>query len=514
MPAARLNHEYWISLCGHLAVYLAEDKHQLPWQTMEYGGFLLDTHAGRLAVADGKLPKLLAGVREWRSETVTTIRRLAEQRGRLIHYSQGISYVRILATELSWHIGTEEEPDYDREVQMDAALSALAEGIENLVSVFGPLGRPLWPPVASSLVAAFESGEAKRHLAVLSTDSSPAGWAALLRWWGVENIREQLFIGTWPAGATVQEQVHREALGVELGLSAALSSHDLRGWAIIQQNDAQPVVTALRKGSGHSRVLQDMALRVNELCAASRVELIPRHVPGSKLVEDGIDGASRDGAHFGTGANAYSLQGPAVSDGLWELVRDTAARAGHHMTVDRFASAVNRRLPRFNSRYPEPDAEATDALAQLDWNSSSCPTCGRVHREVNYICAPRPLERAALRKAIADGVLAVIVTPLAVTNPFWHKLVRASVLATVDGYVRVKGARARMEHSQESGSRELAIFVCDFAPYSARQTQTTSAPCAGFFTRRPKKFEGAAPEDATLLRLRRELQHLAGWRQP
>ena len=69
-----------------------------------------------------------------------------------------------------------------------------------------------------------------------------------MRWWGVENIREQLFIGTWPAGATVQEQVHRKALGVELGLSAALSSHDLRGWAIIQQNDAQPVVTALRKG--------------------------------------------------------------------------------------------------------------------------------------------------------------------------------------------------------------------------------------------------------------------------
>ena len=107
----------------------------------------------------------------------------------------------------------------------------------------------------------------------------------------------------------------------------------------------------------------------------------------------------------------------------------------------------------------------------------------------------------------------MIVTPLAVTNPFWHKLVRASVLATADGYVRVKGARARMEHSQESGSRELAIFFCDFAPYSVRQTQATSAQCAGFFTRRPKKFEGAAPEDATLLRLRKELQQLPGWRQ-
>ena len=95
---------------------------------------------------------------------------------------------------------------------------------------------------------------------------SPLGW-----WWGDE-ISEQLFIGTWPAGAMVQEQVHREALGVGLGLSVALSSHDLRGRAIIQQNDAQPVVTALRKGGGHSWVLQDMALRVNELCAALRVE--------------------------------------------------------------------------------------------------------------------------------------------------------------------------------------------------------------------------------------------------
>ena len=71
------------------------------------------------------------------------------------------------------------------------------------------------------------------------------------------------------------------------------------------------------------------------------------------------------------------------------------------------------------------------------------------------------------------------------TNPFWHKLVRASILANADSYVRVEGARARMERSQESGSRELSIFVCDFSPYSTRQTQGVSPPCAGFFTRRP-----------------------------
>ena len=69
----------------------------------------------------------------------------------LIHYSQGISHVRILATELSWHIETEEEPDYDREVQMGPALCALAEGIESLISEFGvKLWTPRAPLVATS----------------------------------------------------------------------------------------------------------------------------------------------------------------------------------------------------------------------------------------------------------------------------------------------------------------------------------------------------------------------------
>ena len=167
MPAAKLNHVYWSSLCGHLAVYLAEDKHQ--WH---HGVWWVSVRHTRRKASRS------------RREATQTIRCLAQERGGLINYSQGISYVRILATEVSWLIGTEEEPDYDREVQMDPALCTLAEGIESLISEFGPLGRPLWPPVVSSLVATFESGEAKRNMEDLSTDSSPAGWAALLRWWG------------------------------------------------------------------------------------------------------------------------------------------------------------------------------------------------------------------------------------------------------------------------------------------------------------------------------------------
>ena len=512
MPAARLNREYWISLCGQLAVHLADDKHQDLGQSLEYGGFVIETHQGSLTTAPDKLNKILAGLLEWKGMVNTTIRVLAEHRGRLIHYSLGISHVRVLATELSWYIGSDSEPDYDREIAMSPQLQALADEIIGVISVFGALGRPLWPPVPSSLVGAFERGEAKDHLAILSTDSSPAGWAALLRWWDDQLIQEQLFVGTWPPGSVVGEQVHRESLGVTLGYQAALCFKNLRGWAVIQRNDALPVIAALRKGSSQSRVLQEMALQVNRINAANHVELIPMHVPGTTLVDEGIDGASRDGDDFGRGANVGAIQGPAVSDALWIVIQEVAAKANLRMSIDRFATASNSRLERFNSRFPEPNAEATDALAQVDWDTSLCPGCGLYHREVNYLFSPRPMERAALKKAISDGALAVIVLPLAVTNPFWHKLVRTSLVQNQDGYVRVKGAKAQLLQSVGHESRELAVFACDFGLSTVKQTQTAVPPCAGFYKRRPKAYAGPGPEDSTLRRLRSELQRLPGWR--
>ena len=202
------------------------------------------------------------------------------------------------------------------------------------------------------------------------------------------------------------------------------------------------------------------------------------HVPGTTLVEEGIDGASREGDELGPGVNVSSLLGPAVSEELWSLVQRLAGEIGWELSGDRFATAANRRLARFNSRFPEPEAEATDALAQVDWDSSACPECGLWHREVNYIFAPRAVERVALRKAIADGVRGLVLMPLAVTHPFWHKLIRASVVQNTDGFVRVKGVKAKLSHSAGDGLWELALFACDFAHsrlrWSVRLAQASS----------------------------------------
>ena len=69
-------------------------------------------------------------------------------------------------------------------------------------------------------------------------------------------MRGQL-IEIWPVkvGAVLHAQVHRKEFGVDLRLSAAFSSHYLQGWPIVQQNDEQPVLSALLKGRGQSLAL-------------------------------------------------------------------------------------------------------------------------------------------------------------------------------------------------------------------------------------------------------------------
>ena len=175
--------------------------------------------------------------------------------------------------------------------------------------------------------------------------------------------------------------------------------------------------------------------------SAADVDLLPWHVPGLQLVAEGIDGASRAGDDFGEGCNVESIRGPAVCDELWELVRAVASAAGWRITVDAFASTANARVPRFWSLFPEPDAEAVDALSVLDWAVSGCPVCCTSHCEVVYAFPPPVMLRGAIAKAMEDLALCVFVVAVAIIAPHWHKLLAASVLPRRDfpeGFLRVQ----------------------------------------------------------------------------
>ena len=70
---------------------------------------------------------------------------------------------------------------------------------------------------------------------------------------------------------------------------------------------------------------------------------------------------------------------------LRALAHREAARQAQRFAVDLFATAENAVVPRFFAPFPEPLAEADDALSVADWGQSWCPHCQAPHREFAFV---------------------------------------------------------------------------------------------------------------------------------
>ena len=109
-----------------------------------------------------------------------------------------------------------------------------------------------------------------------------------------------------------------------------------------------------------------------------------------------------------------------------------------------------------------------------------------------------------MAKARADGARAVVVTPLAVSAPWWNKLLRASVVRNDEGFLRIRKQQSQLGSDAEG---ELAIFAVDFATLSSRARSALPSPpcgCAAVFRGRPP---GGSPVDqAERARIHQELQ--------
>jgi hypothetical protein len=229
-----------------------------------------------------------------------TGRELDGVHGRVLHYSACLQHLCILATELGRLAGPVDEATYDKPRPISAELRELAGEMERVVGRCS--GVPLWPPVASSAHASFLQGELGPGFFSLTWDASRHGWAALLRWWvegpGGRSLRERLLIGSWPEGEGVSEQPYRE-LAAPLALEAAAQVLDVRGRIGLLRNDAEAAIAALRKGSTQEP-MQRSALRASRLCARLDLDLLPWHVPGMQLVEEGVDGPRAGGGTSAT----------------------------------------------------------------------------------------------------------------------------------------------------------------------------------------------------------------------
>jgi hypothetical protein len=356
--------------------------------------------------------------------------------------------------------------------------------------------------VASSLYAALLRGDASGvKLRALSYDASiTSGWGFGLQ--TSEDAVLRISSGTYPRGTDCSVQVHNEGHAGALALAAADKVVDLQDSIVILRNDCAPALSALEFGSAGSPALQAHAMSIARLCAERGATCLFLHVPGTTLMEEGIDAASRAGA-------ALEL-GPACGGELQAAIRSRAAVLRWDISVDLFASAANALVPRFFSRYPEPGAEAVDALSVPSWNASPCPGCGCCHREVFFAFPPAGLLGQFVAKARADGARGFVLTPTAITGDHWGSLLQAAVPIHGDPYLAIKHPLRLLHHPGGFSATELALFAVDFGPDQGEarmaDSRPVSGPCPAAHAARPSAACTALASDPALAEVRHELQ--------
>ena len=470
--AAIKAYDYFCSICGQLHVWFSDGKGFTPDQVGEFTGIIINSVRGLFSVNPERLMNIVNCLLEIREAPSASRRMIGRGRGKTGHYAQAIPYLNQVLPMFTRAIGDGVTGDvnWDEHVPVDGRLMMAINYTIETIRRCGEWGRPMWPLPASSAYRLFQEGAmSDKKVATIVWDSSPEGWGAVIRTSADDD--GCLVIGTFEPnnGDDFDHQVRRETRGGVLAFKAALKKFKLDGWLIIMRNDATGALSTLRKGCAKSEFMQNQAMELVTLARDHQIELLFLHAPGKTLVAEKVDEASRDGAK--------EVRGPAVTGMLRDAVFELAAAQGWNITVDLFASVSNSLVPRFFARYAEPDAEGVDALAQTSWSASSCPHCGKKHREIFYAFPPQALIPAFVKKAAADHAAGILIVPYAMTAAYWPRLKQASV---TEGGLPWKSFKDPGKFLRDTGSfkpQALAVFALDFGRDVTTPDKRLSAAC-------------------------------------
>ena len=222
------------------------------------------------------------------------------------------------------------------------------------------------------------------------TDASGSGWGATAPF--DDTIPDMA--GFWQHGAAMSSNM-RELSTVLLALQQTRSAIAGRNIHVFTDN----VVSAayVNRFGGRARHLDAVARKIFELISDAGCTVRASYTPG--LSNDHI-----------TRADELSRLNPKHE---WELTRaafDRVNRAYGPLVVDRFATRDNAKLPTFNTRYYDPQANGTDALS-CNWANDD-----------NYLAPPVRLIPRVLRHAQVCGAGGVLIAPIWRSAPWWPVL--------------------------------------------------------------------------------------------
>ena len=164
-------------------------------------------------------------------------------------------------------------------------------------------------------------------------------------------IYDQVAKGNFSENEIGQSSTWRELKGTLNVMKSYVNI--LKGNTVKHRTDNQNVVRALSTGSKTDNVYA-IVINIFKLCIENNIQLFPEWIPRS--LNQLADWISKD-----IDQDDYKLHLDlfATLDILW----------GPH-TIDRFSSYRTRQVPRFCSRFPKPDTEATDAFS-VAWSGEN-----------------------------------------------------------------------------------------------------------------------------------------------
>lgn len=224
---------------------------------------------------------------------------------------------------------------------------------------------------------------------VLTTDASGTGWGA--------TFLDRKARGDWTPAQAVKHTNVRELTAVLLALRS-FQAH-IKGRSVLLRSDNVTTVASINRLVGKSLSLNNLVHSIFTLCHENNISLRAVWIPGANNSE--ADELSRR---------------PDPND--WELSPLAFFMIDHKFgphTVDRMASELNTKLPRFNSRLHDPAAEAVNCFAQ-DWAG-----------ETNYVAPPIALIPAVLQHVIKCHAVATIIAPIWPSAWWWGLLSRLSI---------------------------------------------------------------------------------------
>ncbi|CAC5388448.1 unnamed protein product [Mytilus coruscus] len=192
----------------------------------------------------------------------------------------------------------------------------------------------------------------------------------------------------WTLQESLKSSTWRELQAILLALMSF--ENRLRNKCVKWHTDNNNCVSIVQKGSEKVN-LQEIAINIFKLCSELNITLDIVWIPRSKNTKAYYISKLIDIEDWGTNKEFFKL----VND-MW----------GPH-TVDRFASHLNKKLLRFNSKFWNPGVEAVDAFTQ-NWKN-----------EVNWIVPPISVVCRAIKHLILCKARGTLIVPKWPSSSYW-----------------------------------------------------------------------------------------------